>query len=85
MPRKNNDHVSLYSEETSTETNAGLVMRIYRIVPHIPSAVYSTLYMCNKSAIDFFLVNDIPKQTCSKGLSQSVLCPCVCFYKGKPY
>jgi len=54
MLRIHNDHVSLYSEETNVETNAGLVMRIYRIVPHIPSAVYSTLYMCKKSAIDFF-------------------------------
>lgn len=44
MPRKNNDHVSHYSEETNAETNAGLVMRIYRIVPHIHSAVFSTLY-----------------------------------------
>ena len=33
-----------YSEETNAETNAGLVMRIYRIVPHIHSAVFSTLY-----------------------------------------
>lgn len=44
MPRKNNDHVSLYSEETNAETNAGLVMRIYRIVPQMHSAVSSTLY-----------------------------------------
>lgn len=45
MPRKNNDHVSHYSEETNVETNAGLVMRIYRIVPHIHSALFSALYM----------------------------------------
>lgn len=58
MPRKNNDHVSHYSEETNVETNAGLVMRIYRIVPHIHSAVFSTLYMYKKSAIDILLVSN---------------------------
>ena len=58
MPRKNNDHVSHYSEETNVETNAGLVMRIYRIVPHIHSAVSSTLYMYKKSAIDILLVSN---------------------------
>ena len=44
MPRMYNDHVNLYSEETNAENSAGLVMRIYRIVPHIHSAVLSTLY-----------------------------------------
>ena len=44
MPRMCNDHASLYSEETNAENSAGLVMRIYRIVPHMHSAVYSTLY-----------------------------------------
>ena len=58
MPRKNNDHVSHYSEETNVETNAGLVMRIYRIVPHIHSAVFPTLYMYKKSAIDILLVSN---------------------------
>ena len=29
MPRMNNDHVSLYSEETNVETNAGLVVHLY--------------------------------------------------------
>ena len=45
MPRMNNDHVSLYSEETNVETNAGLVVHLYRIVPHIHSALFSALYM----------------------------------------
>ena len=58
MPRKNNDHVSHYSEETNVETNAGLVMSIYRIVPHIHSAFFSTLYMYKKSAIDILLVSN---------------------------
>ena len=34
----------LLSFDFNAETNAGLVMRIYRIVPHIHSAVFSTLY-----------------------------------------
>ena len=55
MPRKNNDQVSLYCEETNAETNAGLVMRIYRIVPQMHSAVLSTLYMCKKTAIEILL------------------------------
>ena len=58
MPRMNNDHVSHYNEETNVETNAGLVMRIYRIIPHIHSAVFSTLYMYKKSAIDILLVSN---------------------------
>ena len=43
-----NDHVSLYSEET----NAGLVVHLFRIVPHIHSALYSNLYMGKRSAIE---------------------------------
>ena len=38
-------HVNLYSEETNAENSMGLVMRIYRIVPHIHSALFSNLYM----------------------------------------
>ena len=38
MPRKNNDHVSLYSEETNAENSAGLVMRIYRSLLHLHEA-----------------------------------------------
>ena len=52
MPRMNNDHVNLCSEETNAENNAGLVVYLYRIVPHIHSAVFSALYMCIKSAIE---------------------------------
>ena len=51
----NNDHVSLYSEETNAENSAGLVMRIYRIVPQIHSVVLSTLYRYKKSAIEILL------------------------------
>ena len=49
MLRMYNDHVSLYSEETNVETNAGLVVHLYRIVPHIHSAVFSTLFICVKN------------------------------------
>ena len=55
MPRMNNDHVSLYSEETNVETNAGLVVHLCRIVPHIHSALFSTLYMGKRSAIELLL------------------------------
>ena len=55
MPRMNNDHVSLYSEETNVETNAGLVVHLYRIVPHIHSALFSALYMRKSSAIEIFV------------------------------
>ena len=55
MLRIHNDHVSLYSEETNVETNAGLVMRIYRIVPHIHSARFPTLYMGKRTAIKILL------------------------------
>ena len=48
-------HVNLYSEETNAENSMGLVMRIYRIVPHIHSALFSTLYMGKKSAIELLL------------------------------
>ena len=55
MPRMNNDHVSLYSEETNVETNAGLVVHLYRIVPHIHSALFSALYMWKSSAIEILV------------------------------
>ena len=55
MPRMNNDHVSLYSEETNAENSAGLVVHLFRIVPHIHSAVLSTLHMYKKSAIEILL------------------------------
>ena len=55
MPRMNNDHVNLCSEETNAENNAGLVVHLYRIVPHIHSSVFSALYMCKKSAIEILL------------------------------
>lgn len=55
MPRMCNDHVSHYSEDTNVETNAGLVVYLYRIVPHIHSAVFSALYVCIKSAIEILL------------------------------
>ena len=51
MPRMNNDHVSLYSEET----NAGLMVHLYRIVPHILSTRFPTLYMAKRSAIEILL------------------------------
>ena len=41
MPRMYNDHVSLYSEETNAENSAGLVVHLYRIVPHIHSTRFS--------------------------------------------
>ena len=47
----NNDHVSLYSEETNAENSARLVVHLFRIVPHIHSAVLSTLYMYKKSLV----------------------------------
>ena len=50
-----NEHVSLYSEETNAENNAGIVAYLYRIVPHIHSAVFSALYVCIKSAIEILL------------------------------
>ena len=55
MPRMYNEHVSLYSEETNAEKSAGLVVHLYRIVPHIPSAVFSSLYMGKRSAIEILL------------------------------
>ena len=45
MPRMNNDHVNLCSEETNAENSAGLVVHLFRIVPHIHSALFSNLYM----------------------------------------
>ena len=50
-----NEHVSLYSEETNAETNAGLVVHLYRIVPHIHSTQFSTLYMGKRTAIKILL------------------------------
>lgn len=50
-----NDHVSLYSEETNAETNAGLVVYLYRIVPYMHSTVLSAVYMCIKSTIEIFV------------------------------
>ena len=58
MPRMYNEHVSLYSEETNAENSAGLVVHLYRIVPHIHSALFSTLYMGKRSAIDILLVSN---------------------------
>ena len=55
MPRMYNEYVSLYSEETNAETNVVLVPYLYRIVPHIHSALFSTLYMGKKSAIELLL------------------------------
>ena len=55
MPRMYNEHVSLYSEETNAEKNAGLVVHLYRIVPHIHSELFSTLYMGKRSAIEILL------------------------------
>ena len=60
MPRMNNDHVNLCSEETNAENNAGLVVHLYRIVPHIHSAVFSALYVCIKSAIEIRLRKQEP-------------------------
>ena len=55
MPRMYNEHVSLYSEETNAEKSAGLVVHLFRIVPHIHSALFSTLYMGKRSAIELLL------------------------------
>jgi hypothetical protein len=55
IPRMNNDHVSLYSEETNAENSAGLVVHLFRIVPHIHSALFSTLYMGKRTAIEILL------------------------------
>jgi len=50
-----NDHVSLYSEETNAENSAGLAVHLYRIVPHILSTRFPTLYMAKRSAIELLL------------------------------
>ena len=55
IPRMCNDHVSLYSEETNAETNVVLVPYLYRIVPHILSALFPALYMGEKTAIEILL------------------------------
>ena len=47
-----NDYVSLYSEETNAEINAVLVVHLYRIVPHILSTRFPTLYIGKRSAIE---------------------------------
>ena len=60
MPRMYNEHVSLYSEETNAETNAGLVVHLYRIVPHIHSTRFSTLYIGKRSAIEILLRKQEP-------------------------
>jgi len=56
-----NEHVSLYSEETNAENNAGLVVHLYRIVPHIHSAFFPAVYMCIKSAIEIRLRKQEPR------------------------
>ncbi len=55
MPRMCNDHTSLYSEETNAETNVVLVPYLYRVVPHIHSTRFSTLYMGKRTAIKILL------------------------------
>lgn len=50
-----NDYVSLYSEETNAEINAVLVVHLYRIVPHILSTRFPTLYIGKRSAIEILL------------------------------
>jgi hypothetical protein len=60
MPRMNNDHVNLCSEETNAENNAGLVVHLYRIVPYMHSTVLSALYVCIKSAIEIRLRKQEP-------------------------
>lgn len=52
MPRMNNDHVSLYSEET----NVGLVVHLYWIVPHIHSALFPALYMGKKTQLKYCFI-----------------------------
>ena len=54
-----NDLVSHYSEETNAVNSARLVVHLFRIVPHIHSAVLSTLYMYKKSAIEIFVESDM--------------------------
>ena len=58
IPRMYNDHVNLYSEETNAGNNVGLVVHLYRIVPHIHSALFPTLYMAKRSAIEILLESD---------------------------
>lgn len=55
MLRMNDDNVSHYSKETNAENSAGLAVHLYRIVPHIPSAVFSSLYMGKRSAIEILV------------------------------
>lgn len=35
-----------------------VVVHLFRIVPHIHSAVFSALYVCIKSAIEIFVESD---------------------------
>ena len=72
MPRMYNEHVSLYSEETNAETNVVLVPYLYRIVPHIHSALFSTLYMGKRSAIELLLKARALFPECVKYVSESV-------------
>ena len=60
MPRMYNEHVSLYSEESNAETNVGLVVHLYRIVSHIHSTRFSTLYIGKRSAIEILLRKQEP-------------------------
>ena len=60
MLRMNNDNVSHYSEETNAENSAGLAVHLYRIVPHIHSTRFSTLYMGKRSAIEILLISKTP-------------------------
>jgi len=48
MLRMNDDNVSHYSKETNAEKSAGLVVHLYRIVPHIHSTVFP-LCICIKN------------------------------------
>jgi hypothetical protein len=51
----NDDNVSHYSKETNAEKSAGLVVHLYRIVPHILSTRFPTLYMGKRTAIKILL------------------------------
>lgn len=55
MLRMNDDNVSHYSKETNAEKSAGLVVHLYRIVPHILSTRFPTLYMGKRTAIEILL------------------------------
>ena len=55
ISRMYNDHVNLCSEETNAENSTGLVVYLYRIVPHMHSAFFFTLNMYKKSAVEILL------------------------------